>query len=247
MIGVDTNVLVRAVFEDHPKESPLAQQFLKQTAKDKKLFVSSYAVLEMVWVLKVKQRSRQEIYEAVLDLLDSPGIMVGQREVVMSALEKYIKGKADFGDYLILSEGEHYQVPRLVSFDKVFKGIYTPLGPYGFARFRFPLATAHAQPVGSFHFSTARWLHTAPACGGGRWGATRHCATGSGYGCACCFGSKPNSFLSLSASRCLSSNWVSRPSGISSSFTILSITPPISTLRRVSSLRACVCSLTLSA
>src|SRR5260363_266876 len=115
MIGVDTNVLVRAVFEDHPKESPLAQQFLKQTAKDKKLFVSSYAVLEMVWVLKVKQRSRQEIYEAVLDLLDSPGIMVGQREVVMSALEKYIKGKADFGDYLILSEGEHYQVPRLVS------------------------------------------------------------------------------------------------------------------------------------
>lgn len=120
MIGVDTNVLVRAVFEDHPKESPLAQQFLKQTAKDKKLFVSSYAVLEMVWVLKVKQRSRQEIYEAVLDLLDSPGIMVGQREVVMSALEKYIKGKADFGDYLILSEGEHYQVPRLVSFDKVF-------------------------------------------------------------------------------------------------------------------------------
>src|SRR5260364_142322 len=99
MIGVDTNVLVRAVFEDHPKESPLAQQFLKQTAKDKKLFVSSYAVL---------------------DLLDSPGIMVGQREVVMSALEKYIKGKADFGDYLILSEDEHYQVPRLVSFDKVF-------------------------------------------------------------------------------------------------------------------------------
>src|SRR5260364_437263 len=115
MIGVDTNVLVRAVFEDHPKESPLAQQFLKQTAKDKKLFVSSYAVLEMVWVLKVKQCSRQEIYEAVLDL---SGIMVGQREVVMSALEKYIKGKADFGDYLILSEGEHYQVPRLVSFDK---------------------------------------------------------------------------------------------------------------------------------
>jgi predicted nucleic-acid-binding protein len=120
MIGADTNVLVRAVLEDHPKESPLAQQFLKQAAKDKKLFVSSYAILEMVWVLKVKQRGRQEIYEAVLDLLDSPGVMVGQREVVMSALEKYIKGKADFGDYLILAEGECYQTPKLMSFDKVF-------------------------------------------------------------------------------------------------------------------------------
>src|SRR5260364_331408 len=105
MIGVDTNVLVRAVFEDHPKESPLAQQFLKQTAKDKKLFVSSYAVLEMVWVLKVKQRRRQEIYEAVSEMLDSPGIMVGQREDVMSALEKNIKRKAVFGFYFIISVG----------------------------------------------------------------------------------------------------------------------------------------------
>src|SRR5260364_124746 len=120
MIGVDTNVLVRAVFEDHPKASPLAPQFLKQTAKDKKRFVSSYAVLEMEWVLQVKQRSRQVACKAVLDLLNSAGIMVGQREVVMSALEKYIKGKADYGNYLILSEGEHYQVPRIVSLDKVF-------------------------------------------------------------------------------------------------------------------------------
>ncbi len=120
MIGVDTNILVRAVLDDHPGESHLAKIFLKKTVNEKKLFISSYAILEMAWILKVKKRSRHEIYESILDLLDSPGIVVGQREVIVSALEMYIKGKADFGDYLILAEGECYDAPKLASFDKAF-------------------------------------------------------------------------------------------------------------------------------
>ena len=120
MIGVDTNILVRAVLDDHPDESKIAKSFLKKAVNGKKLFISSYAILEMVWVLKVKKRSRQEICEALLDLLDSPGIVIGQREVVVSALEKYSRGRADFGDYLILSEGEIFDAPRIVSFDQIF-------------------------------------------------------------------------------------------------------------------------------
>lgn len=120
MIGVDTNVLIRAVLEDEPHEAKLAKQFLEKTSDERKLFISSYAILEMVWVLKVKKRTRNEICEAILDLLDSPGVTVGQREIVVSALEKYRLGKADFGDYLILAEGEFYNAPKLASFDKMF-------------------------------------------------------------------------------------------------------------------------------
>lgn len=119
MIGVDTNILVRAVLDDHPKEAALAKTLLSKLAKKKKLFISSYALLEMIWVLKVKNRTRQEIAEAVLDLIDSPGILIGNREVITVALELYMKGKADFGDYLILAEGQHYDTPNLASFDKV--------------------------------------------------------------------------------------------------------------------------------
>lgn len=120
MIGVDTNILLRAVLGDDLSESKLAKQFLKKTTSERNLFISSYAILEMVWVLKVKKHSRQEVYESVLDLLDSPGIIVGQREVIISALEMYIKGKADFGDYMILAEGDLYDAPKLASFDKTF-------------------------------------------------------------------------------------------------------------------------------
>jgi predicted nucleic-acid-binding protein len=52
--------------------------------------------------------------------LKSPGIVVGQREVIVSALEKYSKGKADFGDYLILAEGELYSAPTVTTFDQAF-------------------------------------------------------------------------------------------------------------------------------
>jgi predicted nucleic-acid-binding protein len=120
MLGVDTNVLVRAVLDDHPQESALAKQLLRNLAKDRKLFISSYALLEMVWVLKVKGHTRRPIYEAVLDLLDSPGIVVGNREIIINALERYINGKADFGDHLILAEGKGYEVLSLASFDKTF-------------------------------------------------------------------------------------------------------------------------------
>lgn len=118
MIGADTNVLMRAVLDDHPQESRAAIKFLKKAAQKKQLFISSYAILEMVWVLKVRKRSRDEIYEAVMDLLDSPGIVIGRREVVVIALEMYAKGKADFGDYMIMAEGEAFETPYLASFDK---------------------------------------------------------------------------------------------------------------------------------
>lgn len=120
MIGCDTNVLIRALLEDNPGEAKIARQFLEKTSNEKKLFISSYAILEMTWVLKVKKRTRQEIYESIMDLLDSPGIVLGQREAIVSALELYVKGKADFGDYLILAEGECHHAPKMASFDKEF-------------------------------------------------------------------------------------------------------------------------------
>lgn len=120
MIGVDTNILVRVVLEDDPKEALLAKSFLQKAVKNKQLFVSSYTLLELAWVLKTKKRSREEICSAILTLVDSPGIVIGQKAVVLRALEEYTKGKADFGDYFILSEGLSHNVPRLVSFDKEF-------------------------------------------------------------------------------------------------------------------------------
>lgn len=118
MIGVDTNILLRAVLDDDPIQSEFAKDFLKKASQQKQLFISGFAILEMAWVLKMKKKSRRQISESILDLVDSPGLVIGNREVIIKAVEKYTHGKADFGDYMIFSEGEIFGSKQMVSFDQ---------------------------------------------------------------------------------------------------------------------------------
>lgn len=118
MLGADTNILVRAFLEDDQEQANAAQEFMRIAAVKQKLFISSYAILEFVWVLKTKKFSRKEIYEAVISLTDSPGVYIGSREIVLNAIQKYLKGNADFGDYMIIAEGEVNGVHNLKTFDQ---------------------------------------------------------------------------------------------------------------------------------
>lgn len=117
MIGIDTNILIRVFLEDDADQAEAAKKLMEATSKHNQLFISSYALLEFVWVLKVKKFTRKEIYEAIITLADSPGVTIGQREVVLLAAERFCKGKADFGDYMIFSEGEKYGAKNLKTFD----------------------------------------------------------------------------------------------------------------------------------
>lgn len=111
---------MRTVLDDQVGKARVAKKLLKKMVEGTSLFISSCVILEMAWVLEVKKQARAGIYEAVLDLIDSTGITVGQRDVIARALELYGKGKADFGDYFILAEGEYYNSPTLATFDKNF-------------------------------------------------------------------------------------------------------------------------------
>jgi predicted nucleic-acid-binding protein len=118
MIGIDTNILVRAFLEDDKAQAKASQELMKHASDKQKLFISSYAILEFVWVLKVKKFTRKEVYEAVISLVDSPGVTVGNRDVVLEAIQKYMKGTGDFGDYMIIAEGEENGVHSLKTFDQ---------------------------------------------------------------------------------------------------------------------------------
>jgi len=121
MIGADTNILARAFLEDDKIQSKEGDLFLDKAAKFNELFISFYAILEFMWVLKTKKISRELAYDAIVILCDSPGIVVADQQLVLSALEKYKKGKADFGDYMILSEGEFNKTHKIKTFDKILQ------------------------------------------------------------------------------------------------------------------------------
>jgi hypothetical protein len=121
MISVDTNILVRAYLGDDTVQTKEAQEFLEKASKEHCLFISSYAILEFAWVLKVKNYSRKDIYDAIITLADSAGVIIGQKDVLLEALTKYIAGKADFGDYMIWADGEKNKSRTVKTFDKNFQ------------------------------------------------------------------------------------------------------------------------------
>ena len=65
-----------------------------------------------------KGRSSKHIATAISTLLQAPGVTVGQGSIVAAALERYQRGTADFGDYMILCEGQANGAPQLTTFDQ---------------------------------------------------------------------------------------------------------------------------------
>ena len=57
----------------------------------------------------------------MLSLTDSYGIIISQQDIVLETITKYLNGKADFGDYMIVVDGERNKTHKLKTFDMVLQ------------------------------------------------------------------------------------------------------------------------------
>jgi predicted nucleic-acid-binding protein len=99
MRAVDTNLIVRIIARDDPKQVALAEEFIRPGA-----WVSQLALAEAAWVLEsVYQRKAAEIMTAIEMLLSHENLTIEDSEVVSLALEKF-RGKptVGFSDCLLL-------------------------------------------------------------------------------------------------------------------------------------------------
>jgi predicted nucleic-acid-binding protein len=102
MIGLDTNVLVRYIMQDEPKQSPKATRLIESLTNDQPGFVPLVAVVELVWVLSSSYAfNRNEVAEALDLLLRSKEIVIDRAELVLQAQRRFAQGGADFADCLI--------------------------------------------------------------------------------------------------------------------------------------------------
>jgi predicted nucleic-acid-binding protein len=113
-ITADTNVLVRAVIEDHAHQSKAAQTALK-TADLVAIPIPS--LCEMVWVLSQGYKiPPRDIAEAIRRLMNSANVVVNRpaAEAGLALLEL----GGDFADGVIAFEGNWLGADTFVSFDK---------------------------------------------------------------------------------------------------------------------------------
>ncbi|MGH8858073.1 MAG: PIN domain-containing protein [Polaromonas sp.] len=123
MIGLDTNVLVRYMAQDDPKQAALATRLIeKELSAAEPGFLSLVVLVEMCWVLKrLYSASADELITAVEDLLNTPQFHLDRRDEIVATVQ-YMKGgkgaKAGFVDALIAQLAEAEGCSHTVSFDK---------------------------------------------------------------------------------------------------------------------------------
>jgi predicted nucleic-acid-binding protein len=102
MIGLDTNVIVRYLAQDDPKQSGAATRLIESLSAEKPGLVTSVVLAKTTWVMDESySATREEIAEIVQRLLQTGALMVQDAEQAWQALARYRTGTADFADYLI--------------------------------------------------------------------------------------------------------------------------------------------------
>jgi predicted nucleic-acid-binding protein len=113
-ITADTNVLVRAITEDHEQQSRAAQTALR---KAELVAIPLPALCELVWVLSQGYKiPSAEIAEAIRRLINGANVAVN-RPAAEAGLAVSDAG-GDFADGVIAHEGNWLGAEIFVSFDK---------------------------------------------------------------------------------------------------------------------------------
>jgi len=113
-ITADTNVLVRAVTEDHAHQSRAAQTAL---TKAELVAIPVAALCELVWVLSQGYKiPPSEIAEAIRRLMNGANVVVNR--LAAEAGLALLDAGGDFADGVIAYEGNWLGADAFVSFDK---------------------------------------------------------------------------------------------------------------------------------
>lgn len=132
MIALDTNVLVRYLVEDDPRQAAEAAALVDRIVEGgDTLFLSDVVVCETVWVMSVSYKiGRKEIAGVLRNLLRARHVTFRAADQLVRALAAYEAGKGDFADYLIREHARAEDCEHVATFDRVL------LGEHGFVAVR---------------------------------------------------------------------------------------------------------------
>ena len=119
MIGVDTNVLVRLIINDDPRQHSLAKAFFAGLSTDSPGFVSLTTLIETVWILRRSYAMDADtVGKFINKLLSSREIIVQAAGVVRRGMRDAVEAKADFADAVISHLGIDAGCDYTVTFDR---------------------------------------------------------------------------------------------------------------------------------
>jgi predicted nucleic-acid-binding protein len=114
MLAIDTNIVVRYLVRDNPKQSLRARNLID----DNDVFVSTSVILESEWVLRsVYDYSATRVCEALRALAGLPRVSVENPALMAEAIDLAKRGM-DFADALHLASASGCEA--MLTFDRKF-------------------------------------------------------------------------------------------------------------------------------
>ncbi len=121
MKGVDTNILVRYILQDDPRQSQLATDFIEnECSVEAPVFINGIVLCELVWVLEsAYEYPKKSIANVIEKILRIRQFHIHEPEIAWKALHGYSSsGGADFSDHYIANLNMQYGCDYTVTFDK---------------------------------------------------------------------------------------------------------------------------------
>lgn len=119
MIGLDTNIILRALLDDDAKQSPVAQKKLEEVSLDNSGYVCISVMLETYWVLKTMYKlPKRLMIDTYFTMLKIKGITFENFEAIVRALGQYGEKNIDFSDALIAEINNDSGCSATYTFDK---------------------------------------------------------------------------------------------------------------------------------
>jgi predicted nucleic-acid-binding protein len=119
VIGLDTNILLRATLNDDPVQSPAAQRLLKRLSKDEPGFINLPVLMEFFWVLRSRYKLPQARLAGVMrSLLGVEHIEFEAIEIAGRALAAYENSGAGFADSIIALRNREFGADITFTFDE---------------------------------------------------------------------------------------------------------------------------------
>jgi predicted nucleic-acid-binding protein len=97
---VNTNILLRYLLDDIPKQADAAEAIIEEAAAGKLTLQTNVMVIaELVWTCESYYRlPREEIRDKVLMILNTPGLEVEDKDFIAEAILLYVDRNVDFID-----------------------------------------------------------------------------------------------------------------------------------------------------
>jgi len=119
VIALDTNVLVRYLVNDNPKQAQAARALLAKLTPQQPGFISREVAVELAWVLmRAYNFPRDQVADVFEQLVARETFHVESNLDIILAAVVHRKGNADFSDQMIVAAARRQGAATLYTFDQ---------------------------------------------------------------------------------------------------------------------------------